>query len=193
MESTADRDRLLALLLRRSLRHGDFTLASGAKSRFYIDVRKTSLDPEGAALIGRLLWAAHEEDLRAGRIDALGGLTLGADPIVVAGALEAFARGVKVNAFLVRKAQKAHGAGNLIEGNLEAGAHALVVEDVCTSGESALLAVRAARAAGATVTRAWCVVDRAAGGREALAREGVDLTAVVGIEELLAATPAPGA
>jgi orotate phosphoribosyltransferase len=193
MDSTDDRARLLALLLRRSLRFGDFTLASGARSRFYIDVRKTSLDPEGTALIGRLLWEAHAEDLRARRIDALGGLTLGADPIVVAGALEALARGVRVDAFLVRKAQKEHGAGNLIEGNLEAGAHALVVEDVCTSGESALLAVRAARAAGATVTRAWCVVDRDAGGREALAREGVALTAVVGIEELLASAPAPGA
>ncbi|MEO6463760.1 MAG: orotate phosphoribosyltransferase [Candidatus Eisenbacteria bacterium] len=193
MNSLDDRDRLLALLLRRSLRHGDFTLASGAKSRFYIDVRKTSLDPEGASLIGRLLWQAHEDDLVAGRIDALGGLTLGADPIVVAGALEAFARGVRLDAFLVRKAHKEHGAGNLIEGNLAAGARALVVEDVCTSGESALLAVRAAREAGATVTRAWCVVDRAAGGREALAREGVALAAVVGIEELLAATPTPGA
>jgi orotate phosphoribosyltransferase len=193
MTAPEDRERLIATLLRRSLRFGDFTLASGARSRFYIDVRKTSLDPEGASLIGRLLWAAHEEDLRAGRIDALGGLTLGADPIVVAGALEAFARGVRLDAFLVRKAQKAHGAGNLIEGNLAPGARALVVEDVCTSGESALLAVRAARDAGATVTRAWCVVDRAAGGREALAREGVTLGAVVGIEDLMAAAPAPGA
>lgn len=191
--SPDDRDRLVATLLRRSLRFGDFTLASGATSRFYIDVRKTSLDPEGAALIGRLLWAEHEEELVAGRIDAIGGLTLGADPIVVAGALEAFTRGVRLDAFLVRKEQKAHGAQNLIEGNLAPGARALVVEDVCTSGESALLAVRAARAHGATVSRAWCVVDRAAGGREALAREGVHLTAVVGIEDLLAAAPAHGA
>jgi orotate phosphoribosyltransferase len=191
--SRDDRDRLLATLLRRSLRFGDFTLASGAKSRFYIDVRKTSLDPEGAALIGRLLWSTHEADFTSGRIDAVGGLTLGADPIVVAGALEAFTHGVRLDAFLVRKEQKAHGAGNRIEGNLSPGARALVVEDVCTSGESALLAVRAARDAGATVTRAWCVVDRAAGGREALAQEGVELTALVGIEELLAAAPAHGA
>jgi orotate phosphoribosyltransferase len=191
--STPDRDRLIAILLRRSLAFGDFTLASGAKSTFYIDVRKTSLDPEGAALIGRLLWTTYEEEFRAGRIDALGGLTLGADPIVVAGALEAFARGTRLDAFLVRKAQKTHGAGNQVEGNLAAGARALVVEDVCTSGESALLAVHAARAAGAEVSHAWCVVDRAAGGREALAREGVTLTALVGISDLLAAAPAPRA
>jgi orotate phosphoribosyltransferase len=185
----SDRDRLVALLLRRSLRFGDFTLASGAKSRFYIDVRKTSLDPEGASLIGRLLCDAHADDLAAGRITAVGGLTLGADPIVVAGALEAFARGRVLEAFLVRKAAKEHGAQNRIEGNLSAGAHALIVEDVCTSGESALAAVRAAREAGATVSRAWCVVDRAAGGREALAAEGVALTACLGIDALLAAAP----
>ena len=191
MNAPTDRDRLVALLLRRSLAFGDFTLASGAKSTFYIDVRKTSLDPEGAQLVGRLLWASYEEELRKGGIDALGGLTLGADPIVVAGALEAFAHGVRLDAFLVRKAQKAHGAGNLVEGNLAAGARALVVEDVCTSGESALHAIRAARDAGAEVTRAWCVVDREAGGREALAKEGVALTAVVSITDLLAAAKAP--
>jgi orotate phosphoribosyltransferase len=184
-----DRDRLVATLLRRSLRFGDFTLASGAKSRFYIDVRRTSLDPEGATLIGRLLCDAYADDLAAGRITALGGLTLGADPIVVAGALEAFSRGVALEAFLVRKAAKEHGAQNRIEGNLSPGARALIVEDVCTSGESALAAVRAAREAGAVVTRAWCVVDRGAGGREVLAAEGVALDACLGIEALLSAGP----
>ena len=193
MPAPDDRARLVALLLRRSLRFGDFVLASGARSRFYIDVRKTSLDPEGASLIGRLLWATYEAELAGGSIDAIGGLTLGADPIVVAGALEAFARGVRLDAFLVRKAAKEHGAGNRIEGNLAAGARALVVEDVCTSGESALIAVRAAREAGAEVTRAFCVVDRAAGGREALAAAGVELRALVPIDELLAAAPAGGA
>ena len=187
--SSPDRDRLVATLLRRSLTFGDFTLASGAKSRFYIDVRKTSLDPEGASLIGRSLWSTYAEELGSGRIDSVGGLTLGADPIVVAFALEAFARGVTLQAFLVRKEQKAHGTGSRIEGNLAPGARALVVEDVCTSGESALLAVRAARDAGAVVSQAWCVVDRAAGGKEALAQAGVTLTALIGIEDLLAAAP----
>lgn len=185
-----DRDTLLATLLRRSLRFGDFTLASGAKSRFYIDVRKTSLDAAGAAAIGRLACDAFAPDLAAGRITAVGGLTLGADPIVLSILLEAGRRGTALDAFLVRKAQKAHGAGNLVEGNLEPGARALVVEDVCTSGESALAAVRAARSAGAVVEQAWCVVDRGAGGREALAAEGVALAACFAVADLLAAAPA---
>lgn len=188
--SPTDRERLVALLLRRSLAFGDFTLASGAKSTFYIDVRKTSLDPEGATLIGRLVFEAVEDDIRAGRVTAVGGLTLGADPLVVALATEAFRRGHRLEAFLVRKAQKTHGTENLIEGNISPGANALVVEDVLTSGGSALAAIEAARAAGAVVERAWCVVDRKAGGREALAQVDVKVDACFELDEVLAAATA---
>ncbi len=180
---------MIEILLARSVRFGRFTLASGAVSPFYIDVRKTSLDPEGASVLGRLLFAAYAADIAEGRITAVGGLTLGADPLVVALALEAYARGHRLDAFLVRQAQKSHGARNRIEGNLEPGARALIVEDVCTSGGSALEAVGAARAAGATVAHAWCAVDRRAGGREALAATGVALTACLEIETLLQASP----
>jgi orotate phosphoribosyltransferase len=182
-----DRTRLLEILAERSVRFGRFTLASGAVSPHYVDVRKTSLDAEGATLIGRLLFDAVEADVAAGRITAVGGLTLGADPIVTALAIEAFRRGRRLDAFLVRKAQKTHGTENLIEGNLESGARALIVEDVLTSGGSALAAIEAARGAGATVEHAWCVVDRKAGGGEALAAAGVRTDACFELDEVLAA------
>jgi len=117
------------------------------------------------------------------------GLTLGADPLATATSVVSFLAGRPRAAFLVRKEAKTHGTGNAIEGNLAADARALVVEDVCTSGESALRAVAAARARGARVEHAWCVVDRKAGGREALAAAGVALTSCLDVDTLLAATP----
>jgi orotate phosphoribosyltransferase len=188
-QMTAARARLIEILVRRSLAFGEFRLSSGATSAYYIDVRKTSLDAEGAALIGQLACYAYADELAQRAITAIGGLTLGADPIVLATLLEARSRGVTLDAFLVRKEAKTHGTGATIEGNLEPGARALVVEDVCTSGESALRAIAAARARGAVVEHAWCVVDRQAGGRAALAAEGVSLEACLAVDELLAATP----
>jgi orotate phosphoribosyltransferase len=189
-DPAADRVRLLEILVERSVRFGRFTLASGAISPHYVDVRKTSLDAEGATVLGRLIFEAVAEDVAARRVTAVGGLTLGADPLVVALAIEAFRRGHRLEAFLVRKAQKTHGTENLIEGNLSPGAKALVVEDVLTSGGSALAAIEAARAAGATVERAWCVVDRKAGGHEALAAVGVRAEACFELDEVLAAATA---
>jgi orotate phosphoribosyltransferase len=177
----ADRARLRAILLERSLQFGDFTLSSGAKSKFYIDVRKTSLHPEGALLIARLL-TPH---LREAGVEAIGGLTLGADPIVGAVALWTQLQGHGVSGFLVRKEAKGHGAGKRIEGPWRDGLAVAIVDDVITKGGSALNAFEAAKEAGGDIRLVCCVVDRGEGGAEEFAARGVPFRALFRIQEFL--------
>ncbi len=167
MDTESLKERLMEILLEKSFRLGDFTLSSGAKSDYYIDGRVTSLNPQGANMIAMLFL---EECVNLGA-DAVGGLTLGADPIV--GAVAALsASGTKpLRGFIVRKKQKEHGAGKLIEGELLEGDVAVVVEDVVTSGASAMQAVDAARKTGARVPAVLAVVDREEGGAEAFKKE----------------------
>jgi len=162
--------RLEDLLLSRSVRHGDFVLASGQRSSYYIDCRLTTMSAEGMVLIGR-------EGLRAIRdagwkASAVGGLTLGADPVAYAIAAASFGAGPALDAFTVRKEAKQHGTQRLIEGNLVAGAMVVVVEDVITSGSSALRAIDAVRDEGGSVAGILAVVDREQGGRERLEQAG---------------------
>lgn len=180
----AARDRLRALLLERSLRFGDFTLSSGAKSRYYVDVRQTSLHPEGALLIAKLLLPALEE---AG-VEAVGGLTLGADPIVGALTVWSEIQGRGLSGFLVRKEAKGHGAGKRIEGPFRPGLPVAIVDDVITKGGSALNAFEAAREAGGDVKLVACVVDRCEGGAEEFAARGVPFHSVFSIREFLEQT-----
>ena len=164
---TTDRDRLRSLLREHSLMFGDFTLASGRKSRYYFDSKKTTLLPEGAWLVAReVLRTVREQRIDA---SAIGGLTLGADPIVCPVAALSHVEGPPLRAFIVRKETKGHGTGRRIEGNLEAGSRVVVVDDVVTTAESTLLAVEAATAAGHTVAAVICLVDRQEGGTERLA------------------------
>ena len=166
------RRRLLELLVERSLRLGNFTLASGARSSYYIDARRTTMCAEGQALVGRLgLDAIRESDLEP---DWVGGLTMGADPVAYAMAHRSWMDGRAVNAFSVRKQPKGHGTGNRIEGGLPAGARVVVVEDSLTSGSSSLRAVDALRDHGAEVLGVFTLVDREGGG-EALLRESAGL------------------
>jgi orotate phosphoribosyltransferase len=185
-DRAAERARLLEILVQRSLRFGRFRLASGGESEFYVDVRKTSLDPEGAALAARLF-----VDLcnlgGPGGPTAVGGPTLGADPLVTAMGLECLARGRRVECFLVRKETKDHGTGNRIEGNLSAGARVLLVDDVITQGGSLLSAAPAVRSAGAEIAAFGCVVDREAGGSEKLAAYAVPSHSIFTMAELLRA------
>lgn len=177
-----DRRKLLELLRTRSLRRGDFLLSSGARSSYYIDGRKTTMSGEGQRLIGRLgLRAIHDVGWHPG---AVGGLTLGADP--VAYAIAHAAEDAPLDGFTVRKQPKQHGTGQRIEGGFEAGMDVVVVEDVMTSGASAMSAVDAVREAGGRVLGVFCVVDREEGGHTRLSGEGLQLVALFTAAELLA-------
>ena len=166
----SDAERLRAVLLERSVRRGDFVLASGQRSSYYIDCRLTTMSAEGQRLIGRLGLAAIGE--RGWRPTAIGGLTMGADPVAYAVASASWGEPEPIDAFSVRKEAKQHGTGRLIEGNFRDGAPVVVVEDVITSGGSALKAIGAVRDAGGSVLGVLAVVDREQGGRGALEELG---------------------
>lgn len=179
----SDRERLLDLLARRSARRGEFTLASGRSSTLYIDARLTTMSPDGLALLGPLGLEALD---RAGwRVDAVGGLTLGADPVAYAIGYASALAGRPVRTFTVRKEPKAHGTRSLIEGPFAAGDRVAIVEDVITTGGSALRAASAVRDAGGEVAGVLAVVDREEGGREALEREGLRVIALAGAREIV--------
>ncbi len=176
------RDELQALLLDRSVRFGDFILASGKRSSYYIDARLTTMSGQGQVLLGRVGLQLIDE--QGWNPEALGGLTLGADPIAYAIAHAATLQGRSLDAFTVRKEAKAHGAARLIEGGFESGMRVVVVEDVITTGDSALRALRAVRAAGAEVLGVLGVVDRQEGGRERIESEHVGVATMFTASDL---------
>jgi orotate phosphoribosyltransferase len=151
--STA-RQELLKLLAHKSFRLGEFQLSSGGTSDYYIDCRTTTLDARGAQLTGEVFLDEIRE--RGWRASAIGGLTMGADPIVVAVAVTSGT----LHGFLVRKVEKEHGTGQRIEGFREKGAHVVIVDDVCTTGSSTVQAIEAAREFGFEVVGAMCLVER---------------------------------
>ena len=154
------REELLRLLASKSFRLGQFTLSSGGTSDYYIDCRTTTLDARGSRLSGEVFLEEIRD--RGWKPDAIGGLTMGADPIVVAAAVVSG----KLNGFLVRKAEKQHGTGQRIEGFREKGAKVVIVDDVCTTGASTVQAIEAAREFGFEVVGVMCLVEReASGGR----------------------------
>ena len=180
--------RLVAMLAERSARRGDFTLASGRRSTLYVDARLTTMSPDGLALIGP---TALDAIARAGwDVDAVGGLTLGADPVSYAIAYASALAGRPVRAFTVRKEAKQHGTGRLIEGPFRSGDRVVVVEDVITTGGSALRAVEAIRAAGGTVVGVLAVDDREEGGREAIEGAGLPVVALARAADIVARMPA---
>lgn len=175
------------MLAERSARRGQFTLASGRQSTLYIDARLTTMSPDGLSLIGPLALAAlRDVDWR---VQAVGGLTLGADPISYAIAYASADSALPLRAFTVRKEAKAHGTGRLIEGPFREGDRVAVIEDVITTGGSALRAVEAIRAAGGTVAGVLALVDREEGGRDALVSAGLPVVALARASEIVARLP----
>lgn len=148
------RQELLELLARKSFRLGEFKLSSGGTSDYYIDCRITTLDARGAQLVGQVFLDQIAKE--GWQVDAIGGLTLGADPIVVAVGVTSGT----LNGFLVRKSEKQHGTGQRIEGFREEGARVVIVDDVCTTGSSTVQAIEAAREAGFEVVGVMCLVER---------------------------------
>jgi orotate phosphoribosyltransferase len=164
------KEKLLALLRAKSVFLGDFTLASGAKSNYYIDCRLTTLDPEGAWLVGQVMHSLIQDEAKARGIyiQAVGGLTMGADPMALAVAMRSFLEKTSPpwQAFVVRKAPKGHGQGKLIEGNFKAGDTVVVLDDVVTRGDSTITAIEAVEKAGGKVAFVAVLVERQQGGRE---------------------------
>ena len=168
--TATDLDALDRLILERSVKRGHFVLASGRTSNFYIDCRLTTMSAQGLALIGRLGLIALRSAGWTPR--AVGGLTMGADPVAYAIAAASVTATPIVDAFSVRKEAKAYGAGRRVEGNFSTGDRVVVVEDVITTGGSALKAIEAIREEGGEVLGILAVVDREEGGRTALETAG---------------------
>lgn len=174
--------RLRDLLRARSITHGDFTLASGRRSSFYIDARRTTMSGEGLELVGAV--ALGRLTARGWEPQLVGGLTLGADPVAHAIAVAGRGQGRILDAFTVRKEAKTHGAGRRIEGCFQPGAAVVIVEDVITTGHSALEAIRAVEGESGRVLGVLAVVDREEGGRAALERAGYAVEVLVTATEL---------
>lgn len=175
--NTAELGELAALVRRLSVVHGRVTLSSGKEADYYVDLRRATLHHEAAPLIGRLMRQLTADWDYA----SVGGLTMGADPVACA---VMHTPGRPIDAFVVRKAAKAHGMQRQIEGADVSGARVLVVEDTSTTGGSALTAVQAVRDAGATVVGVATVVDRGTGAAETIEAEGVPYRSILGLADL---------
>ena len=181
------KDDLKTMLLEKSVRTGDFTLASGKKSDLYVDCRVTALDNKGAHWIGQAGW-----DLVLGKIeaeglevDAIGGMTMGADPISLVVGMASSEHEKALQVFTVRKEPKGHGRGKQIEGNFKEGDRVVVVDDVITTGGSTLKAIEAIRAAGGEVVFCLVLVDREEGGRPAIEADGVPVVSIFTRSQLI--------
>ena len=179
-DSGTDRDDLLALVRELAIVHGTVTLSSGREADYYVDLRRITLSGRAAPLVGRVMLALTA-DLD---FDAVGGLTMGADPVAAAMLHAAAAQGRELDAFVVRKTAKAHGLQRQVEGPDITGRRVLVVEDTSTTGGSPLEALAACRAAGATVAGVATIADRATGAAQKIEAEGVGYRSAYSLADL---------
>lgn len=178
--STILKQELLDLIVKYAYQEGDFTLSSGQKSNFYLNCKQVTLRAEGALLVGKLIFSLLSEDTTA-----VAGLTLGADPIVTSVSLVSALENRPIPALIVRKEAKGHGTQAYIEGvSLPSGAKVVVLEDVVTTGKSAMLAVERLRDAGYQVNKIISLIDRLAGGREFYASQGLEFESIFTLEEI---------
>jgi len=168
-------DQLREIVRRDAVKFGKFTLSSGKESDLYVDLRKVTLNPVGASIIGSLI----SDIIKDRKVDAVGGMSVGADPIAVATSLAAYQEGREIMAFLVRKTQKTHGTGNVIEGPIKTGQRALVVEDVITTGASTISAIERIKEAGLEIELVVAIFDRCEGGREAIEALGYEVRSLL--------------
>jgi len=184
-----DRDALIALMRQKALKFGQFTLASGKKASYYLDGKQITLDPEGARLVAEglldLLAAAGPLP------DAIGGMSIGADPITAAVVVMSAVRGTPLLGFMVRKEPKGHGTQQYIEGPVLPGQSVAIVEDVVTTGGSSLLAIERAEAFGLKVVRVLAIVDRMEGGSQQFARRGYPFASLLSIRDFGIEPPPP--
>jgi orotate phosphoribosyltransferase len=184
-----DRQALMTQVRRRALKFGDFTLASGKKSTYYLDGKQVTLDPHGAQLIaeGILDLLATE-----GMPQAVGGMSIGADPITAAVVTVSAVRGTPLLGFMVRKESKGHGTNQFLEGPVEPGQTAVILEDVVTTGGSSLLAIERVRTFGLKVVRVVAIIDRMEGGPAAFAKLGIPFSSLLCITDFGIQPPQQG-
>ncbi len=181
MTDLSPKRRLLALIREHALiEGGDFTLAQGGRASTYVDLRRVSLHPEGAVLIGRMVL----ERLADGAVAAVGGMATAAIPVVTAAVVASAATASPLRGFYVRAEAKTHGARRRIEGQMRPGDRVALLEDTMTSGRSTMAAVEAVRAGGAEVDRVVAVVDRGQGGAALYAAEGIPFEALVALDDI---------
>ena len=174
-----DRNALIALVRDKALKFGDFTLASGKKAKYYLDGKQVTLDAAGARLIGEGILDLLSGDMPA----AVGGMSIGADPITAAVVTLAGVRDLPLKGFMVRKEAKGHGTNRFIEGPVQSGDRVAIVEDVVTTGGSSILAIERCREFGLVVDRVVAIIDRMEGGREAFARLDIPFDSLLTIRD----------